>query len=85
MTANGPSLQPMPAEDPYHRRTNDDAHLRPTTRTTPPTTLEANALRRPPRSMHGAGEARLPVDTIIARRQPHQFGRSRPGTNAKSP
>ena len=25
MTANGPSLQPMPAEDPYHRRTNDDA------------------------------------------------------------
>ena len=85
MTANGPSLQPMPAEEPCYRRPNDDAHLRPTTRTTPPTTLESNALRWPRRSMHGVGEARLPVDTIIARRQPHQFGRSRPSTNAKSP
>ena len=83
MTANGPSLQPMAAEDPCHRRTNDDAHLRPTTRTTSPT--QANALRWPRRSMHGAGEARLPVDTIIAKPQPHQFGRSRPGRNAKSP
>ena len=36
-------------------------------------------------SMRGTGEARLPVDIIIARRQPHQFGRSRPSTNAKSP
>ena len=33
MTANRPSPQHMPAEEPARRRTDDDAHLRPPTRT----------------------------------------------------